>query len=76
MGPHARTHADRQTDRQTDQRQTESDVPPPPHDQVCAKINHNVRFEGSVAQRKEIMLQAMMKHSNVVAIMDVLKEVQ
>lgn len=44
-------------------------------ERVCAKINHNVKFEGTSTQRKEVILQAMMQHANVVGIKDVLKEV-
>ena len=44
-------------------------------ERVCAKINHNVDFEGTPAQRQEIMLQAMVQHEGVVVIKDVLKEV-
>jgi len=44
-------------------------------ERVCAKINHSIHFEGTVAQRKEVLLQAMMRHENVVGIKDVLKEV-
>jgi len=44
-------------------------------ERVCAKINHNIAFEDSAAQHKEIVLQAMLQHEGIVRIKDVLKEV-
>ena len=44
-------------------------------ERVCAKINHNVDFEGTPEQRKEIMLQAVLQHEGVVRIKDVVKDV-
>lgn len=31
-------------------------------ERVCAKINHNDEYEGSAAQKKEIMLHMALKH--------------
>ena len=44
-------------------------------ERVCAKINHNMAFEDSAAQHKEIVVQAMLQHEGIVSIKDVLKEV-
>ena len=44
-------------------------------ERVCAKINHNIDFEGSAEQKKEIHLHADLKQENIVDLKDVLKEI-
>ena len=46
-----------------------------PGERVCAKINHNVDYEGSAYQKKEILLHAALKHENIVDLKDILREI-